>query len=213
MVRDCAQCPELVIVPAGSAVIGAAAGDTQASAAEKPATEVRFWPGFAIGRREVTAGEYGRFVAATGRPAPVCPAAAGSGNGPISCVSWNDAAAYAAWLRRTTGKAYRLPSAAEWEYAALAGTPAGAGLRSQADGNAWGLLAMGGGLAEHVADCWRAEISAAAETGLDGGCARRMLKDGADSEGARRQRHSARRPLESTVAQPTIGFRVARDLR
>lgn len=221
-IQDCADCPEMAIVPGGSAIIGAAGDDPEAGVAEKPAREVRVWPGFAIARGEVTVAQYARFMAATGRPAPSC-RGHGAGTGgfglgighvlPVTCVSWQDAAAYTAWLRRHSGKPYRLPTAAEWEYAALAGRTA-AEWHAGGD-NDWGIVAMGGGVAEHVADCWRETIASIGSDDVDVDvlCSRRMIKDGADAETARWQRPHARRGLEAVTASPTVGFRVVRDLR
>lgn len=98
-------------------------------------------PAYAIGRTAVTRSEYAAFARATGRPAASCreaynpfsrmrhltwenPGFAQAGNHPVVCVSWNDAAAYAAWLSTTTGEPYHLVSSAEWQRAAQ-GMPAG----------------------------------------------------------------------------------------
>lgn len=138
--RDCPDCPALVVLPSGQFVMGAGDGEGGREA-ELPRRPVAVGA-FAIGRHEVTWGEYRQFIEATGRKADgVCrtwdptrgawanvrgfswdaPGYPQSDRHPAVCVSWEDAWAYAAWLSVTTGQNYRLPSEAEWEYAARAG--------------------------------------------------------------------------------------------
>lgn len=213
--RDCAICPEMVVVPAGDAVIGAVPTDREATVAEQPQRRVRIWPGFAIARFETTVAELRHGGSGDRR----CQAGDDSAsNAPATCLSWADASAYAAWLAAVTGHRYRLPSAAEWEYAArLAGAP-----RQVASADPTGLSigawpeAMGGGVAELVADCWADTLENASENASafrpNRVCWHRILKDGAGNEDRRWQRPSARRPVEPLAVSPRIGFRVVRDM-
>ena len=98
--RDCADCVELVVVPAGEFQMG-----SNAKPAEAPIHKVAIKKDFAIGRREVTFAEWDRCVAAGGcKYSPPDPAW-GRGNEPVTNVSWDDAKEFVAWLSKTTGKA------------------------------------------------------------------------------------------------------------
>ncbi len=110
--------PEMVRIPAGRFRMGDIQGGGGSN--EKPVHRVSVSE-FAMGRYEVTFAEYDKFAQATGRKKPD-DEGWGRGNRPVINVSWNDAVAYAKWLSQQTGKQYRLPTEAEWEYAARAGT-------------------------------------------------------------------------------------------
>ena len=139
--RDCPECPEMVVVPAGTFRMGSPSWEPGRTDREGPAHEVTFHRPFALGVHEVTVAEFGRFVDETGhRTGSSCDVWEGSewedraglgwrdpgfgqgGGHPVVCASWNDARAYVKWLSLRTGEAYRLPSESEWEYAARAGT-------------------------------------------------------------------------------------------
>ena len=135
--RDCADCPDMVPIPAGRFTMGSPPNEPGRLPSEGPQREVRV-TAFAIGRYTVTRGQWGAFAAATHRPDQHGCEWAGFPRGedaraswrelgfaqddshPVVCVSWNDAQAYVRWLSERTGRPYRLPSEAEWEYAARA---------------------------------------------------------------------------------------------
>jgi formylglycine-generating enzyme required for sulfatase activity len=210
---DCDGCPPLIAVPAGTASIGADETDRDATEAERPTVKIRFWPGFMIGAAPVTAAAFQEFQIATNRGATICgpktanlspltaaPLSPASDTEPAACITAGDAEAYVTWLTARTGKRFRLPTAAEWEYAAkVVAAP--------------GLLT--GSVAEIVADCWHTHIPAsgferiAAQTGSIG-CDGRMLKGGGRSEAARYHRSSARRRIDARETGAAVGFRVMR---
>jgi formylglycine-generating enzyme required for sulfatase activity len=109
----------MVVLPAGAFRTEDLHGSGRA--VEKPAHEVQIRRKFAIARTEVTFEEYDRFAQATDRSLPK-DAGWGRGQRPVIYVSWDDASAYVNWLSEQTGKRYRLPSEAQWEYAARVGT-------------------------------------------------------------------------------------------
>ena len=125
--RDCADCPEMVVVPPGSFLMGSPEGEQGRSGREGPQHNVLIPRALAIGRTEVTRAQFARFVADSGHKfdGGGCdwenPGFAQSDDHPVVCVNWHDAHAYSQWLARKTGKNYRLLSEAEWEYAARAG--------------------------------------------------------------------------------------------
>ena len=110
--------PEMVVVPAGSFKMGDVQGGGLSD--ELPARTVNIQKPFAIGRYEVTFEEYDQFAKATNRQLPG-DKGWGRGRRPVINVSWQDAVAYAKWLSEQNGKRYRLPTEAEWEYAARGG--------------------------------------------------------------------------------------------
>nr|VFJ44498.1 MAG: Formylglycine-generating enzyme, required for sulfatase activity, contains SUMF1/FGE domain [Candidatus Kentron sp. DK] len=118
--KDGSLGPEMVVIPAGGFLMGSPENKKGRDPNEGPQHRVSVAK-FALGATEVTFAEYGRFARATGRRLPN-DEGWGRGNRPVINVSWHDATAYAEWLGEQTGEQYRLPTEAEWEYAARAGT-------------------------------------------------------------------------------------------
>lgn len=137
--------PQMVVIPAGSYTMGSPPSEAHRSADEGPQHRVNIGYAFALGKYPVTRGEWSQFVADTQRrvvegcqamvapdkPWTVDPTRNWRNPGfnqtdddPVVCVSYNDAQDYVAWLSKKTGRKYRLPSEAEWQYAARAGTTA-----------------------------------------------------------------------------------------
>ena len=139
--KDCAECPEMVVVSAGTFTMGSPPSEHQRADDEGPQHQVTIAKPFAVGKHEVTKGQYGAFVSDTGHgDEEGCyiwveskwkkDALGGWNNSgyeqtdehPVVCVNWNDAQAYVSWLSEKTGETYRLLNEAEWEYSARAGT-------------------------------------------------------------------------------------------
>ena len=192
--RDCAECPEMVVVPSGSFMMGSR-------------HRVRIGYRFAVGVYEVTFAQWDACVSAGGcgghRPNDN---GWGRGNRPVMNVSWDDAQFYVRWLSQRTGETYRLLSESEWEYVARAGTTTSYNWgneighnRANCDGcgsrwddektapvgsfsaNAWGVYDVHGNVSEWVGDCWNGSYTGAPADGSAwerGDCAKRVLRGG-----------------------------------
>jgi formylglycine-generating enzyme required for sulfatase activity len=200
--KACADCPEMVLIPAGSFRMGDLNGGGDDD--EKPVHRVDV-AAFGLGKFEVTFAQYDAFARATNRALPN-DGGWGRGSRPVINVSWDDAQAYVKWLSSKTGTAFRLPTEAEWEYAARAGTTTKYswgneigrnnavcnGCGSQWDGkqtapvgqfraNAFGLYDMHGNVWEWTEDCYNGSYQGAPSTGAawtSGNCTYRVLRGG-----------------------------------
>jgi formylglycine-generating enzyme required for sulfatase activity len=121
VLKDCDQCPEVVVIPAGQFTMGAIPGEQGAEEDEGPPHTVSISKPFALGKYEVTHDEWETCVVEKACER-VPDEGWGRGKRPVLHVDYEQAVGYAKWLSAKTGKVYRLPSEAEWEYAARAGT-------------------------------------------------------------------------------------------
>jgi formylglycine-generating enzyme required for sulfatase activity len=232
--KDGSQGPQMVVIPAGTFQMGDGRGFA------RPVRTVRIISPFAIGRYEVTFEEYDRFVAATGHKLPDDDAW-GRGRRPVINVSWNDVMEYAKWFSTQTGKHYRLPSEAEWEYAARSGTEerwAGTSFEEELGDYAWyransggmtqpvggkkpnrfGLYDMSGNVWEWIEDCRHENYKDAPTNGSPwkeeggGDCFWRVRRGGSWENVPKRLCSSGRDWVSPVVSGCNIGFRLARDL-
>jgi formylglycine-generating enzyme required for sulfatase activity len=225
--RDCAECPEMVVIPAGQTYLASG-------------RDVTIVAPFAVGKFEVTFAEWDVCVTDGGCTHRPVDRGWGRGRQPVINVNWDDAQQYVAWLSRKTGKQYRLLSEAEWEYAAQAGsgreqaTQRGAneancyGCGSRWDGrqtapapvgsfaaNAFGLHDMLGNVWEWTADCWTMSYAVAtsdASARMTGDCSARVLRGGSWSSVPRDARSAFRVRGSTGDRGGSDGFRVARTL-
>ena len=233
--RSDGEGPMMVVVPAGRLCMGDTSGmlcphdENRAVTISAP---------FALSVHEVTFADYDRFT----YPNQVQDEGWGRGHRPAINVSWNDAQDYVAWLSAQTGERYRLPSEAEWEYAARAGTAKtlyhwGDGIgtnRANCDGcgsrwdnkqtspagsfasNAFGVHDMHGNVWEWVEDCWNNSHSGRPADGsawTAGDCTRRVLRGGAWSSVPHNLTALVRTRVATGIRNDSFGFRVARALR
>ena len=231
--KDCADCPEMVVVPSGSFMMGSPESEEGRRDNEGPRHRVTIPAPFAVGRFEVTFSEWDACVSDSG-----CggyrPEDEGWGRDlrPVINVDWNDAQRYVSWLSKKTGHGYRLLSEAEWEYVARAGTTTryhwGDDYRSDrvADGgktepvgryasNRFGLHDVHGNVWEWVEDCWNGSYAGAPADGrarVSSDCSGRVVRGGSWLANPRGLRAAFRIGGGAVLRVDFIGFRVVRTL-
>lgn len=233
--RDGGSGPLMIRLPAAEYLMGSAANSLNFDETPQHKVSVR---AFAIGSYEVSFAEYDRFTTATGRPLPG-DHGWGRGNRPVINVSWDDAAAYVRWLSEQTGHTYRLPSEAEWEYAAAAGTSTfywwgnnsgdnrancfncGSrwdGLETAPVGsfaaNAFGLYDTAGNVLEWVADCRHESYQGApadSSVWAGGDCTRHVARGGGFDSPVDKLRTQSRPYFAAGTRLNNLGLRVVRE--
>lgn len=224
--------PQLALIPAGEFDMG-----SNASATEQPIRRVRVSEPFAISVHEISQAEYRLYCADTGQ---ACAEQPWSGEDyPVVNVSWQDARAYVEWLSRATGFRYRLPSEAQWEYAARAGqsglVPGGGDTLSPTDAhysmltslatparrsqrfndNAFRLMHTLGNVREWVEDGWVDNFTGApsdASAVSSSASGMRVVRGGSYADGATKLRLSMREGLPAGTRDAFTGFRVLREV-
>lgn len=230
--KDCSDCPSMVPVPSGSFAMGQS-GDSTAMPIHRVAIRA-----FALAQRPITVGEWKACVADGG-----CQSARLSDtddHASMHNLSWDDAQQYVAWLTKTTGHRYRLPTEAEWEYAARGNTATrywwgeqvGVGLANCTDcggtqdkarplpvdsfkANPFGLLGVSGGVSQWVADCWIPNYDGAPTDGSArdrNNCEQRVLRGGSFRNDRTNVTVSVRNFYDASVRYIGNSFRVAADL-
>jgi formylglycine-generating enzyme required for sulfatase activity len=235
-IKDCGACPVMLVLYPASFTMG----NNKSDPSERPTHRVSIKAPFALGKFEVTVGQWNACVEAS-----VCPSiptsAEAADNLPMRDVSWDEAQLYLKWLSTVSGKEFRLPSEAEWEYAARGGTTTrfwwgesmrggntscrNCGLPWNADGpppagsflaNPYGFFDLNGSVWEWVADCWHSSYQGAPRDGsawAEPGCPSRVIRGGSWREDESYMLPTTRFKYDASVRQSQNGFRAARSLK
>ncbi len=238
VLKDCDDCPEMVVIPAGSFLMGSPIVPENDPASntpppkngednERPHHRVLI-QAFAMGKYEVTQEQWYAVMGSN-------PSLSKGGTLPVEYVSWDDVQLFLLNLIKKTGKKYRLPNEAEWEYAARGGVsteyilgnsfswremenhvsitdktkPVGSKKPNQ-----FGLHDMIGNVWEWTQDCWNENYTGAPTDGsawLNGDCSKRVLRGGSFKGGYQRFRFAHRDMDNVAIRFGNNGFRVARD--
>lgn len=254
---DCEHCPVLVKIPSGEFMMGGNQGAADTASENQPQHSVSV-KGFALAAFELTIEEFAIFNDASGYNATGdgCFGFLGKSQSlnwrdtrfpqtpsqPVTCVSWSDAHAYVQWLSRTTGEPYRLPSEAEWEYAARAESTTSYSWGDEVGNNqancsncasvwdfkqtapvgsflpnAFGLYDMHGNVWEFVQDCWKDSYD---QTPVDGSASASncssnsaiVIRGGSWADNSNKIFSSFRYGYPRAFRSHTDGIRIARDI-
>ncbi|MFY0612850.1 MAG: SUMF1/EgtB/PvdO family nonheme iron enzyme [Hyphomicrobiaceae bacterium] len=239
--QDCANCPEMVVVPPGSFIMGSSNGDID----ERPRHKVVITQPFAAAKYEVTRDQWYMCVnengcrARTDMPRATDENSRQSGSHPAVHITWHQAKSFAAWLSRKTGQVYRLLSEAEWEYIARAGTTTRYGWgnsigRGRANcrgcgspwdnrttakvgsfpGTPWGIHDLHGNVWEWVEDAWYPSYTGLTQvSSTSHPAALNVMRGGAWNTSPHILRSAARGRAAPATRRKAIGFRIARTLK
>jgi len=232
------EMPDMIPIPLGAFRMGSPDAEAGHEDNEYPTRQVVIVRPFLLGRHPVTFRQWDAFAASTGRPR-IPDEGWGREDRPVINVSWNDAQGYIAWLREVSGRPFRLPSEAEWEHAARAGTatayhwgdvagpeharffdpdlaaPPGTARVGGHPPNGFGVHDMLGNVWEWVEDCWNEFYIGAPCDGspwMAGDCGRRVLRGGSWQDVARQIRCASRNRNGLDFRCNDYGFRIACDL-
>ena len=236
--KECTDCPSMIVVPAGTFVMGSP--DSSSHADEHPQHAVSIAKPFAVAKFALTFDEWDACVKQNACGAVSNDSGWGRGSRPVINASWDDAQTYVAWLIRITGKKYRLLSEAEFEYAARAGTqtnyPWGDDIgnnNANCDGcgskwdakmtapvgsfkpNAFALFDMHGNVGQWVEDCFQIDYTSVPNDGSPntaGSCYARVFRAGSAFDKMENIRSAHRSGNRRTFRIEANGFRVARTI-
>jgi formylglycine-generating enzyme required for sulfatase activity len=238
--RECAaDCPEMIVLPAGQFMMGSPATEQGRYSNEGPQHTVSIAEPFAVSKFDVTFADWDACVSVGGCP-EVNDLTYGRDTKPLINVTWNDAQKYVAWLVKMTGQPYRLLTEAEWEYAARAGTTTAyywgdeigtgnancVGCGSKWDNvetspvgsfppNAFGLYDMAGDVWQWVQDCYNDDYNGAPTDGSawsGGDCSRRVVRGGSWLINPPLLRSAFRVGITTDDRNSDLGFRIGRTL-
>jgi formylglycine-generating enzyme required for sulfatase activity/DNA-binding winged helix-turn-helix (wHTH) protein len=239
--RECAKdCPEMIVIPAGAFTMGSPAAEKNRYDNEGPQHQVTIASPFAVSKFDVTFAEWDACVFVGGCP-PANDYGFGRDTRPVIHVSWEAAQKYVAWIAKMTGQPYRLPTEAEWEFAARAGTTTAyfwgddvGETNAHCNGcgdlrlsprkttpvgsykpNAFGLYDMAGNVWNWMQDCYHDNYNSAPSDGsawTSGDCTLRVVRGSAWNGSPSPVRMAVRLAHAITNQGGNVGFRVARTL-